>query len=134
MISVSMLRQPHCQGLTGYQRVMPAQMQGDGSYELCFDPMGFFLRQLQSFDFEVRFKTGWFGDVGFASHPFVKMSHPFSNSTLLACSDESIHNQVRRGYARIYSRIAGALFLVSVQGILGRFHGILSTHHPATSG
>ena len=48
-----MMRQPNCQGLTGYQRVMPAQMQGDSSFEPCVDPMGFFLRQLQSFDFEV---------------------------------------------------------------------------------
>jgi hypothetical protein len=42
-----MNRQPNCNGLTGYQRVMPAQMQGDSSFELCTDPMGWFLRQLQ---------------------------------------------------------------------------------------
>lgn len=51
---ISMIRQPNCHALTGYQRVMPAQMQGDGTFEICADPMGFFLRQLQSYDFEVR--------------------------------------------------------------------------------
>ena len=49
-----MIRQPNCSGLTGYQRVMPSLMQGDGSFELCADPLGYFLRQLQSYDFEVR--------------------------------------------------------------------------------
>lgn len=40
-------------GLTGYQRVMPAEMQGDGRFELFHDPLGSLLRMLQSYDFEV---------------------------------------------------------------------------------
>jgi cellulose synthase/poly-beta-1,6-N-acetylglucosamine synthase-like glycosyltransferase len=48
-----MIRQPNLSGLTGYQRVMSAQMQGDGTFEFCADPMGYFLRQMQSFDFDV---------------------------------------------------------------------------------
>lgn len=47
-------REPEISGLTGYQKVMTAQMQGDSKWELFSDPMGFFLRQLQSYDFEVR--------------------------------------------------------------------------------
>ena len=46
-------REPGLSGLTGYQRVMPAQMQGDGRFECFRDPWGFFLRNIQSFDFEV---------------------------------------------------------------------------------
>lgn len=46
-------REPGLSGLTGYQRVMPAPMQGDGNFECFRDPWGFFLRNIQSFDFEV---------------------------------------------------------------------------------
>jgi cellulose synthase/poly-beta-1,6-N-acetylglucosamine synthase-like glycosyltransferase len=40
--------------VTGYLRVMSSAMQGDGPMELCTDPLGWFLRQLQSYDIEVR--------------------------------------------------------------------------------
>jgi cellulose synthase/poly-beta-1,6-N-acetylglucosamine synthase-like glycosyltransferase len=40
--------------VTGFQRVMTASMQGDGPNELLTDPMGYALRQIQRFDFEVR--------------------------------------------------------------------------------
>lgn len=39
--------------VTGFQRVMPSHMQGDGNYELFSDPVGHFLRQVQRYDFEV---------------------------------------------------------------------------------
>jgi len=42
--------------VTGFQRVMTATMQGDGSIELLTDPIGYALRQIQRFDFEVRFR------------------------------------------------------------------------------
>jgi cellulose synthase/poly-beta-1,6-N-acetylglucosamine synthase-like glycosyltransferase len=42
--------------VTGFQRVMTATMQGDGSIELLTDPIGYGLRQIQRFDFEVRFR------------------------------------------------------------------------------
>jgi cellulose synthase/poly-beta-1,6-N-acetylglucosamine synthase-like glycosyltransferase len=44
--------------VTGFQRVMTATMQGDGSIELLTDPLGYALRQIQRFDFEVRFRHG----------------------------------------------------------------------------
>ncbi|CAB9497710.1 Chitin synthase [Seminavis robusta] len=39
--------------VTGTQRTMPASIQGDGDYELCYRPFHFLLRQLQRFEFEV---------------------------------------------------------------------------------
>jgi cellulose synthase/poly-beta-1,6-N-acetylglucosamine synthase-like glycosyltransferase len=42
--------------VTGFQRVMTATMQGDGSFELLTDPIGYALRQIQRFDFEVSFR------------------------------------------------------------------------------
>jgi cellulose synthase/poly-beta-1,6-N-acetylglucosamine synthase-like glycosyltransferase len=39
----------------GFQRVMTSTMQGDGSMELLTDPLGYALRQIQRFDFEVSF-------------------------------------------------------------------------------
>lgn len=39
--------------VTGYQRTMPADLQGDGSWELCHHPFNFMLRNLQRFEFEV---------------------------------------------------------------------------------
>lgn len=33
--------------VTGFQRVMPSEMQGDGKWELFNDPPGYLLRQLQ---------------------------------------------------------------------------------------
>ena len=33
--------------VTGFQRMMPSEMQGDGKWELFNDPSGYFLRQLQ---------------------------------------------------------------------------------------
>ena len=42
--------------VTGFQRVMTATMQGDGSIELLTDPIGYALRQIQRFDFEVSFR------------------------------------------------------------------------------
>ena len=40
--------------VTGTQRTMPADLQGDGDWELCYNPFHFLLRQLQRFEFEVR--------------------------------------------------------------------------------
>jgi cellulose synthase/poly-beta-1,6-N-acetylglucosamine synthase-like glycosyltransferase len=42
--------------VTGFQRVMTATMQGDGSIELLTDPIGYALRQIQRFDCEVSFR------------------------------------------------------------------------------
>ena len=39
--------------VTGTQRTMPADIQGDGNWELCYKPFDFLLRQLQRFEFEV---------------------------------------------------------------------------------
>jgi hypothetical protein len=39
--------------VTGTQRTMPADLQGDGNFELCYHPFQFLLRQLQRFEFEV---------------------------------------------------------------------------------
>jgi len=43
---------PQLGGVTGFQRGMSAEMQGDGSKEYRTDPLGFLLRQMQKFDFE----------------------------------------------------------------------------------
>jgi len=48
---------PALSGLTGYQRVMTADMQGDGPSEMITDPLGWFLRTLQSYDFELSQST-----------------------------------------------------------------------------
>jgi hypothetical protein len=40
--------------VTGTQRTMPADLQGDGNWEFCYNPFHFLLRQLQRFEFEVR--------------------------------------------------------------------------------
>lgn len=39
--------------VTGFQRVMPSDMQGDGPYEVLNNPIGHLLRQIQRYDFEV---------------------------------------------------------------------------------
>ena len=60
-------RQPNLSALTGYQRVMTAQMQGDSRFECIVDPWGFFLRILQSYDFELSQSTtkSALDDIGF---------------------------------------------------------------------
>jgi hypothetical protein len=40
--------------VTGYQRVMPSEMQGTGYWELWANPIGNVLRQIQRYDCEVR--------------------------------------------------------------------------------
>ncbi|EEC49413.1 transmembrane chitin synthase, glycosaminyl transferas [Phaeodactylum tricornutum CCAP 1055/1] len=50
-------REPNLSGLTGYQRVMSARMQGDDDFEFFSDPVGCFLRQIQCYDFEVSQST-----------------------------------------------------------------------------
>lgn len=45
--------QPNASGLTGFQRVMTSEMQGDGTHEIFADPFSWFLRTLQNFDVEV---------------------------------------------------------------------------------
>jgi hypothetical protein len=40
--------------VTGTQRTMSADLQGDGNWEFCYNPFHFLLRQLQRFEFEVR--------------------------------------------------------------------------------
>ena len=45
---------PGLVAVTGFQRYMSSSMQGDGSLELFTDPMGYVLRHIQKFDFEVR--------------------------------------------------------------------------------
>eukprot|EP00977_Amphora_coffeiformis_P005308 scaffold1131_cov161-Amphora_coffeaeformis.AAC.2 len=50
-------RQPNLSALTGYQRVMTAKMQGDSRFEFLVDPIGFFLRLLQAYDFELSQST-----------------------------------------------------------------------------
>jgi cellulose synthase/poly-beta-1,6-N-acetylglucosamine synthase-like glycosyltransferase len=44
--------------VSGYLRVMSSAMQSDGPLELCTNPLGWFLRQLQSYDIEVRTLSG----------------------------------------------------------------------------
>jgi hypothetical protein len=39
--------------VTGTQATMPADIQGDGNFEMCHHPFGFILRMLQRFEFEV---------------------------------------------------------------------------------
>ena len=46
-------KDPSLSRLTGYQRAMTAEMQDDSRFEMFTDPMGFFLRKLQSYDFEL---------------------------------------------------------------------------------
>ena len=40
--------------VTGFQRIMTSEMQGDGNWELCHRPFEFLLRMVQRFEFEVR--------------------------------------------------------------------------------
>ena len=96
-----MIRQPNCNGLTGYQRVMPAQMQGDGSFEIVADPMGFFLRQLQSYDFEVRLDQ---------SHPASCQHHDLHFS--LTDIDEPIDHQVTVRFHWLCVSVAWTMFVV----------------------
>jgi hypothetical protein len=46
--------EPNLHAVTGFQRIMTSEMQGDGSYEIINRPMDFLLRMVQRFEFEVR--------------------------------------------------------------------------------
>lgn len=46
--------EPNLHAVTGYQRVMTSEMQGDGNWEMFHRPFDFLLRMAQRFEFEVR--------------------------------------------------------------------------------
>lgn len=45
--------EPELHAVTGFQRIMTSEMQGDGSWELLHNPFVYCLRMLQRFEFEV---------------------------------------------------------------------------------
>ena len=47
-------REPNLHAVTGFQRIMTSEMQGDGVFELFNHPFSFLLRMVQRFEFEVR--------------------------------------------------------------------------------
>lgn len=49
--------EPNMAAVTGYLRVMSSNTQGDGAFEICTNPLGWFLRQLQSYDIELSQST-----------------------------------------------------------------------------
>lgn len=46
-------REPNLHAVTGFQRIMTSEMQGDGVFELLNHPFNFLLRMVQRFEFEV---------------------------------------------------------------------------------
>jgi cellulose synthase/poly-beta-1,6-N-acetylglucosamine synthase-like glycosyltransferase len=46
-------KEPNLHAVTGFQRIMSSQMQGDGSFELFHKPFDYLLRMVQRFEFEV---------------------------------------------------------------------------------
>lgn len=46
--------EPSLHAVTGFQRIMTSEMQGDGSWEILHRPFDFLLRMVQRFEFEVR--------------------------------------------------------------------------------
>jgi cellulose synthase/poly-beta-1,6-N-acetylglucosamine synthase-like glycosyltransferase len=63
--------------VTGFQRVMTATMQGDGSFELLTDPIGYVLRQIQRFDFEVSFRRAILQSAGMGQYQFLCSNYFF---------------------------------------------------------
>jgi len=47
-------REPNLHAVTGFQRIMTSEMQGDGVFEPLNHPFSFLLRMIQRFEFEVR--------------------------------------------------------------------------------
>jgi hypothetical protein len=45
--------EPNLHAVTGFQRIMTSEMQGDGSWEFLHNPFAFLLRMVQRFEFEV---------------------------------------------------------------------------------
>jgi Chitin synthase len=45
--------EPELHAVTGFQRIMTSEMQGDGSWEILHNPAAYCLRMLQRFEFEV---------------------------------------------------------------------------------
>jgi cellulose synthase/poly-beta-1,6-N-acetylglucosamine synthase-like glycosyltransferase len=85
--------------VTGFQRVMTATMQGDGSIELLTDPIGYVLRQIQRFDFEVSFRHVILESGGMGQYRVYRNNQFLCSNSFFPCRTKkltagSIYHQV----------------------------------------
>jgi Chitin synthase len=69
--------EPSLHAVTGFQRIMTSEMQGDGSWELFHRPFDFLLRMVQRFEFEVCIFASVFSSIKLSTHssPWLVIKH-----------------------------------------------------------
>ena len=112
--------------VTGTQRTMPANLQGDGNWELCYHPFHFLLRQLQRFEFEVDNVSfmNVYNSLG-AMHVIPGPCGLYRYDKLGSLKDGLMHQ-----YFKLFSRSNKGLILGNVELVEDRIPGTLLAFPP----